>query len=117
AFRPDVKGDAAAPGARQALRRPRIAGTPATYPGGLTMPRTNRLPRLAAVLLAGLAAMPAQAGPAAARELPHTYVVSRAPGVLPEGIAIDRDGTMYVSSDGTGALYRGDVRDTRLRPF
>ncbi|MEU1540205.1 hypothetical protein ABZ461_19185 [Actinacidiphila glaucinigra] len=82
------------------------------------MPRTNRLPRLgAAVLLAGLAAMPAQAGPAAARELPRTYVVSRAPGVLPEGIAIDRDGTMYVSSDGTGALYRGDVRDTRLRPF
>lgn len=43
--------------------------------------------------------------------------MSRSPGVLPEGIAIGRAGTMYVSSDGTGALYRGNVRDPRLRPF
>ncbi|MFF7216355.1 hypothetical protein ACFZAU_38465 [Streptomyces sp. NPDC008238] len=82
------------------------------------MPGTTRLPRLyTAVLLTGLMALPLHAAPAAARELPRTYVVSRAPGVLPEGIAIDRDGTMYVSSDGTGALYRGDVRDARFRPF
>ncbi|MET9674591.1 hypothetical protein ABZY68_16020 [Streptomyces sp. NPDC006482] len=56
-------------------------------------------------------------GPAAARDLPDTYVVSRAAGVLPEGIAIGRDGTMYVSSDGTGALYRGRVGAPDLKPF
>ncbi|MEO3769824.1 superoxide dismutase [Micromonospora sp. B9E7] len=48
---------------------------------------------------------------------PHTYVVSREPGVLPEGIAVDRDGTLYVSSVGTGAVYRGHVRNRELRPF
>ncbi|MFE0648567.1 hypothetical protein ACFVZH_08290 [Streptomyces sp. NPDC059534] len=68
----------------------------------------------AAVLLASLTGSP---GPAAARDLPDTYVVSRAPGVLPEGIAITRDGTMYVSSDGTGALYRGRVGRPDLKPF
>ncbi|MGV9608850.1 hypothetical protein ACWDR2_34710 [Streptomyces sp. NPDC003631] len=79
------------------------------------MPGTTRLLCLAAsALLAGLAAPPS---PAAAHDLPRTYVVSKAPGVLPEGIAIDHDGTMYVSSDGTGALYRGSVRDPQLRPF
>ncbi|MFI8823929.1 hypothetical protein [Streptomyces sp. NPDC053431] len=68
----------------------------------------------ATVLLTTLSAAP---GPAEARELPDTYVVSREPGVLPEGITIARDGTMYVSSDGTGALYRGRVGDPNLRPF
>lgn len=68
----------------------------------------------AAALLATLAGTP---GPATARELPDSYVVSRAPGVLPEGIAVARDGTMYVSSDGTGALYRGHVSRPELRPF
>lgn len=68
----------------------------------------------AAVLLTALCAAP---GPAAARDLPDTYVVSRQPGVLPEGITIARDGTMYVSSDGTGALYRGHIGDPALRPF
>ncbi|MFD3454837.1 SMP-30/gluconolactonase/LRE family protein [Streptomyces sp. NPDC058691] len=79
------------------------------------MPGTVRLLCLgASALLTGLAAPPA---PAAAHELPRSYVVSRAAGVLPEGITIDADGTMYVSSDGTGALYRGSVRSPRLHPF
>ncbi|MEU6878870.1 hypothetical protein [Streptomyces sp. NPDC046712] len=68
----------------------------------------------AAILLTSLGGAP---GSAAARELPDTYVVSREPGVLPEGITIARDGTMYVSSDGTGALYRGHIADPALRPF
>lgn len=68
----------------------------------------------AAVLLTALAGAP---GPAVARDLPDTYVVSRAPGVLPEGIAVTPDGTLYVSSDGTGALYRGHIGHPELRPF
>ncbi|MFF3842662.1 hypothetical protein [Streptomyces sp. NPDC001930] len=68
----------------------------------------------ATVLLTALAGAP---GPAVARDLPDTYVVSRAPGVLPEGIAVTADGTLYVSSDGTGALYRGDIGRPDLRPF
>ncbi|MFV5994657.1 SMP-30/gluconolactonase/LRE family protein [Streptomyces sp. NPDC056231] len=69
---------------------------------------------LAAVLAAVFGGTPEGA---VARPLPRTYVVSDAPGVLPEGIAVDRDGTVYVSSDGTGALYRGHVRDSRLDVF
>ncbi|MFC8760360.1 hypothetical protein ACFUAG_06475 [Streptomyces sp. NPDC057193] len=68
----------------------------------------------AVTLLAALATAP---GPAAARHLPDTYVVSRAPGVLPEGIAVAPDGTMYVSSDGHGTLYRGHIGRPDLRPF
>ncbi|EWT01993.1 superoxide dismutase [Intrasporangium oryzae NRRL B-24470] len=49
--------------------------------------------------------------------LPAEYVVSTEPGVHPEGIAIHHDGTMYVSSDSTGRLYRGDVRTSTLAPF
>ncbi|SIN37855.1 SMP-30/gluconolactonase/LRE family protein [Micromonospora cremea] len=48
---------------------------------------------------------------------PDTYVVSREPGVLPEGIAVTPDGTLYVTSVGTGTVYRGHVRDRKLRPF
>ncbi|MFD8975615.1 hypothetical protein [Streptomyces sp. NPDC059593] len=81
-------------------------------------PRTFSRPAacltVAATLLTALAGAP---GPAAARDLPDSYVVSRAPGVLPEGIAITPDGTMYVSSDGTGALYRGRVGRPDLAPF
>ncbi|MEV0489899.1 hypothetical protein [Streptomyces atratus] len=78
--------------------------------------RTFRLTSAAVftTLLAGVTAIPA---PAAARDLPDTYVVSRAPGVLPEGIDVGRDGTLYVSSDGTGALYRGHIGSPELRPF
>ncbi|MFF8375462.1 SMP-30/gluconolactonase/LRE family protein [Streptomyces sp. NPDC015661] len=68
----------------------------------------------AALLLTGLAGAP---GPASARDLPDTYVVSRDPGVLPEGIAVTPDGTLYVSSDGRGTLYRGRVGDPELKPF
>lgn len=49
--------------------------------------------------------------------LPHTYVVSSEPGVLPEGIAIGTGGRMYVTSDGTGAIYRGTVRRDTLTPM
>ncbi|MFG2311525.1 hypothetical protein ACGFS9_23110 [Streptomyces sp. NPDC048566] len=49
--------------------------------------------------------------------LPDRYVVSRALGVLPEGVDVRPDGTLYVSSDGTGALYRGRVTAPRLRAF
>ncbi|MFD3993543.1 hypothetical protein [Streptomyces sp. NPDC058583] len=69
---------------------------------------------VATLLLTALAGAP---GPAVARDLPDTYVVSRAPGVLPEGIAVTPDGTLYVSSDGTGALYRGHIGRPDLRPF
>ncbi|MFJ8083034.1 SMP-30/gluconolactonase/LRE family protein [Streptomyces sp. NPDC096205] len=68
----------------------------------------------AATLLLCSAAVPA-AG--ACRALPDQYVVARAPGVLPEGIDVRPDGTMYVSSDATGALYRGRVTAPELRPF
>nr|WTA69066.1 superoxide dismutase [Micromonospora sp. NBC_00855] len=65
------------------------------------------------VLLAGTSGAPAHA----AVERADTYVVSTEPGVLPEGIAVTRAGTMYVTSLATGAVYRGDVRHRRLRPF
>ncbi|MFD8009497.1 hypothetical protein [Streptomyces sp. NPDC058955] len=68
----------------------------------------------ATLLLTTLAGAPAPAG---ARELPDTYVVSHEAGVLPEGITITPDGTMYVSSDGLGTLYRGHVGDPDLKPF
>lgn len=79
------------------------------------MPATIRI--LCVGATAALATLTGLPGPADAGVLPRTYVVSRSPGILPEGIAVQRDGTMYVSSDGTGALYRGRVRDPRMLPF
>ncbi|WP_435058627.1 hypothetical protein [Streptomyces sp. bgisy060] len=76
---------------------------------------TARTVRLAAALL--LTAFASAPGPAAARDLPDTYVVSRAPGVLPEGITITPGGTVYVSSDGRGSLFRGRVDGPELEPF
>lgn len=68
----------------------------------------------ATLLLTAFAGAPV---PAAARDLPDSYVVSREAGVLPEGIAVTPDGTMYVSSDGLGTLYRGRIGDPELKPF
>ncbi|MGC2997893.1 hypothetical protein ACPF8X_05670 [Streptomyces sp. G35A] len=73
--------------------------------------------RLLCLGASALLAVAGQTGTAGARGLPDTYVVSRAPGTLPEGIAVERDGTMYVSSEGTGRLFRGHVGDPELRPF
>ncbi|MFI7487686.1 SMP-30/gluconolactonase/LRE family protein [Micromonospora echinaurantiaca] len=55
--------------------------------------------------------------PASGDRRPDTYVVSRDPGVRPEGIAVTPTGTMYVTSVSDGAVYRGHVRDRELRPF
>ena len=48
---------------------------------------------------------------------PSTYIVSRNPDTLPEGIDIAADGTMYVGSKGDGTIYRGDVHDRLLHPW
>jgi sugar lactone lactonase YvrE len=72
---------------------------------------------LALLCAAGTALGVAAAGPAYAVGLPTTYIVSQEAGTAPEGIAVTSDGTMYVTSVGTGAVYRGNVHDPRLRPF
>lgn len=77
---------------------------------------TTRTTRLLAALAAaglttGLATAPANAG---ADPRPTTYVVSTTPGENLEGIEVTRDGTIYVTSVATGAVYRGDVRDSTL---
>ncbi|MFJ7066006.1 hypothetical protein [Streptomyces sp. NPDC101115] len=68
----------------------------------------------ATLLLTALAGTPV---PAVARDLPDRYVVSREAGVLPEGITVTPDGTMYVSSDGLGTLYRSRIGAADLEPF
>ncbi|MDO3700686.1 superoxide dismutase [Micromonospora sp. C28SCA-DRY-2] len=55
--------------------------------------------------------------PAPGHGRPDSYVVSAEPGVRPEGIAVTRTGTMYVTSVSDGAVYRGHVHDRELRPF
>ncbi|MET8836116.1 superoxide dismutase [Micromonospora sp. NPDC004540] len=74
---------------------------------------------LLAATTAGLAVVAATVpGPAlAAAPHPTTYVVSRDPAVRPEGIAVAPDGTMYVTSVTTGAVYRGHTGRAELRPF
>jgi len=67
----------------------------------------------ASVLLAAAG----QAAPAGARDLPEVYVVSRDAGILPEGLAVEPDGTMYVTSEGTGRLFKGRIGDAEMRPF
>ncbi|MEU6534072.1 hypothetical protein ABZ869_33360 [Streptomyces sp. NPDC046928] len=81
----------------------------------MSLPHRLVAPALAAAaLLIGTTAVPAEG---TGRPLPDTYVVSRTPGTLPEGIDVRPDGTLYVSSDGTGALFRGRVTSPRMRPF
>lgn len=48
---------------------------------------------------------------------PVEYVVSTTPGDTLEGIAVTRDGTMYVTSVGTGAVYRGSAHSSHLSLF
>ncbi|WP_214408791.1 SMP-30/gluconolactonase/LRE family protein [Sphaerisporangium fuscum] len=79
------------------------------------------LRRLAATVTVVAALAVGQFGTAAVTyadsRLPSRYVVSEEPGVLPEGIGIAPDGTMYVTSTGTGDIYRGHVSQDRLRTF
>jgi hypothetical protein len=75
------------------------------------------MPALAAPLLVAAALAIVAVTPAAAKQSPSTYIVSQDPGILPEGIAVVGDGTMYVTSLGTGAVYRGSVHDPDLRLF
>jgi sugar lactone lactonase YvrE len=64
------------------------------------------------------AAEPAAATSGRQHEMrPQTYLVSQQPGDTPEGIEVTSDGTIYVTSVGTGAVYRGTVRNPRLKPF
>src|SRR5262245_48430631 len=77
---------------------------------------SHMLVRAAAALVAAAVVL-IPVGPAQAKPSPSTYVVSEEPGVMPEGIAVTRDGTMYVTSLGTGAVYRGSVHDPELRVF
>jgi hypothetical protein len=69
----------------------------------------------AVLAIAALVVPQAAAGPSGPR--PTSYVVSENPGDMPESIAVTRDGTMYVSSVGTGAVFRGSVHKSRLEPF
>lgn len=84
-----------------------------------TSPR--RRARAAAAVAAGVvlsAATSVPAGAAVTRasepEWPREYTVSTDPGVMPEGITVRPDGTIYVTSDATGRLYAGQVSDPRL---
>lgn len=76
--------------------------------------RRNLIPLLMTLLtLSVVATVPAQAH----STLPEEYVVSEDPAVRPEGIAVTADGTMYVTSVSTGAVFRGDIRNRRLSTF
>lgn len=77
-----------------------------------------RTSRLLAALLVSVPALTSLAIPAeAAGRRPSTYLVTSQPGAMPEGIAVTSDGTMYVTSSATGAVYRGTDRDPQLHPF
>jgi hypothetical protein len=73
--------------------------------------------RIATAALTAAIAIAVQPTAAEAHHRPSTYVVSTTPGDTPEGIAITRDGTMYVTSVGTGAVYRGSTRQPNLKPW
>jgi hypothetical protein len=79
--------------------------------------RTAATLLLAAPLIATTIQPSAQAQTAHTQHRPTTYVVSTTPGDTPEGIEVTRNGTIYVTSVGTGAVYRGTVRNPTLKPF
>ena len=75
---------------------------------------------VAALVGSGFAARAESSSPASdqhSANRPGTYLVSRTAGVLPEGIGLGRHGTFYVTSSGTGAVYRGDLRHHAMRLF
>lgn len=75
--------------------------------------RTHRFALLVAV---AATIVPLTAGQAHADET-STYLVSDQPGVLPEGIDVRPDGTIYVTGNGTGDVYRGHVTSDRMARF
>lgn len=79
--------------------------------------RTAATVLLAAPLIAATIQPSAQAQHPQYHPRPTTYVVSTTPGDTPEGIEVTRNGTIYVTSVGTGAVYRGTVRKPTLKPF
>lgn len=72
---------------------------------------------LAALTVLALAASTQPAAAHAVPQRPTEYVVSTTPGETLEGIEVARDGTIYVTSVGTGAVYRGSTRNPHLKPF
>lgn len=84
-----------------------------------TLATVGPMTRLLTTITAALAVLAGAApGPTlAATGRPDTYLVSREPGTLPEGIAVAPDGTMYVTSVATGVVYRGHTGRAELRPF
>jgi hypothetical protein len=73
--------------------------------------------RLAVLTLLALIATIQPAAADVVPQRPTEYIVSTTPGDTPEGIEVTRGGTIYVTSVGTGAVYRGTTRDPRLKPF
>lgn len=75
--------------------------------------RTHRFALFVAV---AVAMVPLSAGQAHADQT-STYLVSDQPGVMPEGIDVRPDGTMYVTGNGNGDVYRGHVTSDRMTRF
>jgi hypothetical protein len=73
--------------------------------------------RIIVIIAAALAFLVAAAPANAAAARPTTYIVSRTPADNPEGISVSADGTMYVSSVGSGAVFAGTDREPELHPF
>lgn len=102
------------------VRRWRLAVTGAAMLAVGTAPAGLGALGVAASASVATTTAPAAVRPAATQGIaqqPTEYTVSTDPAVLPEGIAIHPDGTMYVSSDGTGRLYTGHVNEPSLRAF
>jgi hypothetical protein len=83
-----------------------------------TAAQADRMRKLTlTVALAAMATVASAAPAGAVVHHPSTYVISYDPGVVPEGIAVTGDGTMYVTSSATGAVYRGDTAHATMRTF